>query len=69
VNVFALRKVRRALASPKTFSEIKSSTRIPDRTLRYNLSILKKEGALKEISKLSDMRRKIFILNKIQRRL
>lgn len=63
MKAFALQKIKNALITPKTFSEIKSSTKIPERTLRYNMAILKDNGFVKEKFVLGDLRRKIFLLN------
>ena len=56
--------IRRALStSPKTRQELLKLTGLPERTLRYNLVILKKNGIVKEIPVLSDLRKKMFSLN------
>jgi len=67
-RAFAQRQIKSALSSsPKSRQQLLNLTKIPERTLRYNLAILKKTGSIKEILTLSDMRRKIFALNKIKR--
>jgi DNA-binding transcriptional ArsR family regulator len=63
VNEFALRIIKEALSSPRTFKELLILTGLPERTLRYNLSILKKQGLVKEIIIFKDLRRKIFALS------
>ena len=55
--------IRKALSTPKNRQELLKVTGLPDRTLRYNLSILKRQDVIKEIIVLSDMRKKIFSLN------
>jgi len=63
VNQFASKLIISALSSsPKTRRELLEITKIPERTLRYHLAILKKQGSVKEILTLSDLRRKIFLL-------
>jgi len=63
VNQFASELIKSALlSSPKTRQQLLEITKLPERTLRYNLAILKKQGLVKEISTLSDLRKKIFSL-------
>jgi DNA-binding transcriptional ArsR family regulator len=50
--------------SPKSKEQLLKITKLPERTLRYNLSKLKKQRLVKEIFMLRDLRRKIFLLNK-----
>jgi len=69
VAAFALHKIKKALSSsPKTPKQLLRLTRLPERTLRYNISVLRKEGLLKDVVVFSDMRRKLLSLNKISRR-
>lgn len=65
VNVFALQKVKSALSTPKTRQQLLKITELPERTLRYNLSILKEQGLLKELPVWNDMRRKMFLVEQI----
>jgi DNA-binding transcriptional ArsR family regulator len=60
-----LEVIEDALSTPKTREELIEITKLPERTLRYNLSILKKQGIIKEIRDLNDLRRKIFSFNGI----
>jgi len=63
VNQFASELIKLALSSsPKTLQQLLEITKLPERTLRYNLAILKKKGLVKEILILSDLRKKIFSL-------
>jgi DNA-binding transcriptional ArsR family regulator len=62
VNAFALRLIKQALSTPKTRQQLLRITKLPERTLRYNLSILKRQGIVKEIPIFSDLRRKLFLL-------
>ncbi len=62
---FALKLIKEALFdSPKTREQLLKITKLPERTLRYNLSILKKQKFVKEIAIFRDLRRKMFLLNK-----
>jgi len=65
VNAFALQKVRNALSTPKTRQQLLEITGLPERTLRYNLSILKEQGLVEELPVWADMRRKIFSVKQI----
>ncbi len=56
------KNILEALSTPKSISELKAITGIPDRTLRYKLVKLKNQGLVKEIAVLSDMRKKLFVL-------
>jgi DNA-binding transcriptional ArsR family regulator len=63
VDQFASKLIKSALSSsPKSRQELLEITKLPDRTLRYNLSILKEQGLVKEITSFSDLRKKIFSL-------
>lgn len=63
MNQFASKLIKSALSSsPKTRQQLLEITKLPERTLRHNLAILKKQGLVKEISTLSDLRKKIFSL-------
>ncbi len=65
VNEFALSMIKKALSSsPKSKDELIKITKLPERTLRYNISILKKKGLIKEIPNFSDLRKKLFFLVK-----
>jgi DNA-binding transcriptional ArsR family regulator len=64
VSVFALQLIKRALSTPKTRQQLLRITKLPERTLRYNLSILKKKGIVEEIPVFSDLRRKLFLLRR-----
>jgi len=65
VKGFALKLIKEALSdSPKTRLELLKITKLPERTLRYNLLILKRQNMVKEIAIFRDLRRKIFLLNK-----
>lgn len=55
--------IRKALSTPKTTQKLLKITKLPERTLRYNISILKKQGIVKEIIVLNDLRKKMFSLN------
>jgi len=59
VVAFAL--VKQALSTPKTREQLLEITKLPERTLRYYLSILRKEGIVKEFNSLNDLRRKIYL--------
>lgn len=63
MNAFAPVKIKHALSRPKNMQELVAETGLPERTLRYNLRILKNVGTIKEIRVLSDMRRKLFFLD------
>jgi len=53
----------KALSIPKSISQLKFITKIPSRTLRYNLAKLKNQNIVKELAVFSDMRKKLFALN------
>ena len=60
---FAIRLIKLALSdSPKSREQLLRFTKLPERTLRYNLAILKKRGIIGESWSLRDLRRKIFFL-------
>ncbi len=61
VDDFALQIIEKELSRPKTFKQLLISTKLPERTVRYNLSILKKNGEVVEIPYLIDLRSKIFL--------
>jgi hypothetical protein len=42
--------------------EILNITKLPERTIRYNISILKKQGVIREIVSINDLRKKKFYL-------
>jgi DNA-binding transcriptional ArsR family regulator len=60
VNQFAPKLIKSALSSPKTREELLRITKLPERTLRYHLAILKKKGLVKEALLLDDLRKKVF---------
>lgn len=61
---FAAQLIKKALSdSPKTREQLLKITKLPERTLRYNLYVLKKNGIVKEAPLLFDMRRKLFLLD------
>jgi DNA-binding CsgD family transcriptional regulator len=64
VDDFALEVIEETLSSPKTKQELIEILNISERTLRYKLSILKKKGKIKEKAIFTDLRKKIFYLNK-----
>jgi len=64
VNAFALQLIKNSLTIPKTFSQLKNETKIAERTLRYNLSILKRKNIVKEVPVLWDLRRKLFYIER-----
>jgi len=62
VKGFALKLIKEALSdSPKTRLELLKITKLPERTLRYNLSKLKEDGLIEERFMIRDLRRKLFI--------
>jgi DNA-binding transcriptional ArsR family regulator len=44
--------------------ELLRLTKLPERTLRHNLSALRKQGLVGEVFLLGDMRRKVYFLRK-----
>ncbi len=60
MNAFAPVKIRHALSRPKNMQALVAETGLPERTLRYNLRILKDAGVVRDARILSDNRRKIF---------
>ena len=64
MNDFALAVIEEALSSPKSKQELIEILKISERTLRYKLSILKKMGRIKERGIITDLRKKVFYLNK-----
>ena len=61
--VFALRKIEEVLSTPKSRKQLLELTNLPDRTLRYNISLLKKQGRIREVLVLEDMRRKAYVIS------
>jgi len=59
--------IEQALSTPKTKQELLEITKLPERTLRYNLQKLKSQGMLNEILVMSDLRRKMYNLKKRMR--
>jgi len=53
--------IEETLSTPKTRQELVKITGMPDRTLRYNLSILKKRKLVIEYKILKDMRKKVYL--------
>ena len=64
MNAFALQLIKNSLTVPKTFSQLKNETKIAERTLRYNLSILKRANIVKETSVFGDVRMKLFYIER-----
>jgi len=63
VKGFALKLIKEALSdSPKTRLELLKITKLPERTLRYNLSKLKEDGLIEERFMIRDLRKKLFLL-------
>lgn len=63
MNDFALKLIKRSLlSSPKTFKVLLADTKLPERTLRYNLKLLKERGVVREVCSFSDLREKLFVL-------
>ena len=63
MNQFASTLIKSALlSSPKSRQQLLEITKLPERTLRYHLAILKRQGLVKEILTFSDLRKKIFLL-------
>ena len=58
---FALEELVKILERPRTFSELLSLTKLPERTLRYKLKKLKELGKVRELPNLKDMRSKYFV--------
>lgn len=65
VAVFVLQRIEEALSTPKSRKQLLEMTKLPDRTLRYNLAILKSRGAVKESVTLKDMRSKLYCTARI----
>jgi hypothetical protein len=59
-----LKLIEDVLSSPKSTSEILRMTKIPERTVRYNIAILRKRGVLREMSSVSDMRTRRFYIER-----
>ncbi|MEM3833076.1 MAG: ParB N-terminal domain-containing protein [Thermoprotei archaeon] len=66
MNVFALERIEKTLATPKFKQELLKGTKLPERTLTYNLSILKKKGLIKEVPVFIDLRKKLFTLSEVK---
>ena len=47
------------LSSPRSIQQLRELTKIPERTLRYHLAILRRNDLLKETFSLGDRRRKM----------
>jgi len=62
VDAFALHLIEEVLTTPKTRKQLIEETGLPERTLRYNISILKRMGRIRELPDFSDLRRKFFVL-------
>jgi len=56
-----LSEIKNALSIPRSREELLKITKLPDRTLRHNLSILKKNKLIIEYKILKDMRRKVYL--------
>jgi hypothetical protein len=56
-----LKLIENALSTPKFREELLEITKLPERTLRYNLAILKKKKLIIEYNILKDMRKKKFL--------
>lgn len=65
MNAFALQRIKKALTTPKSKQELLNETKLPERTLRYNLNVLKKKGLIREIPVFRDLRKKLFVLNEV----
>ena len=59
-------KIISVLSTPKSLTQLIHLTKIPERTLRYNLVKLKSQNLVKEIIVFSDMRKKLFSLNGVK---
>ena len=64
MNTFALQLIKQNLSTPKTKQQLMQMTKLPERTLRYNIQKLKSQGMITEIFVLSDLRRKMYNLKK-----
>jgi hypothetical protein len=54
-------EIKKALSTPKSREDLLRITKLPDRTLRYNISILKKKKLILEYNILKDMRKKVYL--------
>jgi hypothetical protein len=53
-----LKIIENVLSTPRSIKEVLLLTNLPERTLRYNLAILRKSGNIVEIGSFSDLRKK-----------
>lgn len=53
--------IENVLSTSKSRQELLKITKLPDRTLRYNLSILKKKKLIIKYNVLKDMRKKFYL--------
>jgi len=58
--------IKKILSRPKTLKQLLKITEIPERALRYNLAILRKQGQLEELLVSSDFRKKILKLKEAE---
>jgi hypothetical protein len=56
-----LKLIENALSTPKFREELLEITKLSERTLRYNLAILKKKKLIIEYNILKDMRKKMYL--------
>jgi len=59
-------KIISVLSTPRSLTQLIHLTKVPERTLRYNLTKLKSQNLVKEIAVFSDMRKKLFSLNGVK---
>lgn len=62
MKAFASRRIISVLDTPKSRLELLQLTKIPERTLRHNLRILKRKNKIREVLVLDDLRTKMFAL-------
>ncbi|MEM5872461.1 MAG: hypothetical protein QXD55_01195 [Candidatus Aenigmatarchaeota archaeon] len=62
MDVFAQEVIKKFLSTPKSRQDLLRLTGLADRTLRYNISILKKKKLVIEYKNLKDMRKKMYLL-------
>ncbi|MEM5778686.1 MAG: hypothetical protein QXD43_04560 [Candidatus Aenigmatarchaeota archaeon] len=62
MDVFAQEVIKKFLSTPKSRQDLLKLTGLADRTLRYNISILKKKKLIIEYKNLKDMRKKMYLL-------
>jgi hypothetical protein len=53
--------IEKTLSTPKSRQELLKITKLPERTLRYKLAILKKKKLIIEYNILKDMRKKVYL--------